>query len=72
MTRDERREKLREELTARLERVRGQMTDAEFDELVSSVERTAARFAEIDAGPFRAVTEPSDEKGTSSRTGDKG
>lgn len=50
--REERRQQLRAELMARLERVRGQMTDAEFADLVSSVERTAARFAEIDAGRF--------------------
>lgn len=50
--REERRQELRRELVARLERVRGQMTEAEFMELVDSVERTAARFAEIDAGPI--------------------
>ena len=38
---------------ARLQRVRGQMTDAEFDDLVSAIERTAARFAEIDAAPYK-------------------
>ena len=53
--RDPRRQKLRAELIARLERVRGGMTDAEFDALIASVERTAARFAEIDAGPFMAA-----------------
>ena len=52
MTLDERRKQLRAELIARLERVRGGLTDAEFDDLVTSVERTAARFAEIDAGPI--------------------
>ena len=61
MTRDERRQQLRAELTARLERVRGQLTDAEFDELVTAVERTAARFAEIDAGPYRALNTPTNE-----------
>ena len=50
--REERRQQRRRELVARLERVRGQMTEAEFLELVDSVERTAARFAEIDAGPI--------------------
>ena len=55
--RDEQRQQLRAELIARLARVRGQMTDAEFDELVSAVERTAARFAEIDAGPHRTVSD---------------
>ena len=46
----ERRKELRADLVARLKRVRGEMTDAEFDELVDDVERTADRFAEIDAG----------------------
>ena len=50
--RDDRRRQLRAELVDRLARVRGRLTDAEFEELVSSVERTAARFAEIDAGPY--------------------
>ena len=48
-----RRQRFRAELTARLQRVRGQLTDEEFEELVNSMERTAARFAEIDAGPHR-------------------
>ena len=50
--RDERRKELRTELIARLERVRGKLTDAEFANLIDDVERTAARFAEIDAGPY--------------------
>ena len=50
---EERRQQLRTEMIARLRRVRGQMTDDEFAELVSSVERTAARFAEIDAAPHK-------------------
>ena len=50
--REERRQQLRAELIARLERVRGQLTDTEFADLVNSVERTAARFSEIDAGPI--------------------
>ena len=49
--REERRQQLRAELIARLERVRGRLTDTEFRELVDSVERTANRFTEIDAGP---------------------
>jgi len=57
MTRDERRQQLRAELTARLERVRGRLTDAEFEELLSAVERTAARFAEIDAGPLHRLSD---------------
>jgi hypothetical protein len=48
--REERRGEFRAELVARLERVRGRMTDAEFADLVNDVERTARRFAEIDAG----------------------
>ena len=50
---EKRRQQLRAEMIARLHRVRGQMTDSEFAELVSSVERTAARFAEIDAAPHK-------------------
>lgn len=46
----ERRKELRADVVARLQRVRGEMTDAEFDALVDDVERTADRFAEIDAG----------------------
>ena len=53
--RDERRQQLRAELVARLQRVRGGMTDAEFDDLVSAVELTAARFAEIDAAPYKLI-----------------
>ena len=51
--RDDRRRELRAELVDRLSRVRGQMTDAEFEGLVADVERTAERFAEIDARPYR-------------------
>jgi hypothetical protein len=39
---------LRAELVARLERVRGQMSDSQFDELVRDVERVAQRFIEIE------------------------
>ena len=46
---EERRRERRADLVARLTRVRGQMTDTEFERLVASAERTAARFAEIDA-----------------------
>jgi hypothetical protein len=49
--REVRRQRLRDELTARLRRVRGTMADADFARLVADVERVAARFAEIDAGP---------------------
>ena len=62
MMRDERRQQLRAELIARLERVRGQLTDTEFDDLVTSVERTAARFAEIDAGPYQVLPLPDDDE----------
>ena len=51
-TREPRRQQLREDLIARLERVRGEMTNSEFAALIMAVERTAARFAEIDSGPF--------------------
>lgn len=48
-------------MIARLERVRGRLTDAEFEELLTAVERTAARFAEIDAGPYRTLNVPAKE-----------
>lgn len=40
---------------ARLDRVRGGMTDIEFAQLVTDVARTAERFAQIEAGPFQKV-----------------
>jgi hypothetical protein len=46
--RDVRRRDLAAEITVRLSRVRGVMTDAEFARLVADVVRTAERFAEID------------------------
>jgi hypothetical protein len=58
---EERRQQLRTEMIARLHRVRGQMTDDEFAELVSSVERAAARFAEIDAAPHKLRPAPPPE-----------
>lgn len=61
--REERRQQLRSELIARLERVRGELSDAEFEELVTSVEQTAARFAEIESRrypPSPKPTEPVD------------
>jgi hypothetical protein len=59
--RDEGRRERRAELVARLTRVRGQMTDTEFERLVASVERTTARFAEIDAGPHKLQLDPPPE-----------
>ncbi len=47
---DARRQQLRDELSARLERFRGRMTDAEFGELVIAMEGTAQRFTEIGTG----------------------
>jgi hypothetical protein len=41
---------LRAALTARLERVRGSLTDAEFARLIDDVMRTAERLEEIEAG----------------------
>jgi hypothetical protein len=46
----ERRNTLRAQIAARLQRVRGAMSDADFAHLVDDVVRTAERFAEIDAG----------------------
>jgi hypothetical protein len=48
--REAQRQQLRAELQARLDRVRGRMTDDEFGQLIDAVEATAKRFAEIDAG----------------------
>ena len=48
------RQRLLDELRDRLAKVRGPMTDAAFEDLISAVERTAERFAEIDAGYLRA------------------
>ena len=49
----ERHQQLIAGIAARLDRVRGGMTDAEFAQLVTDVARTAQRFTQIDAGPFR-------------------
>ena len=51
--RDVQRQRLRDELRARLATVRGPMTDAAFEDLINAVEHTARRFAEIDAGYLR-------------------
>jgi hypothetical protein len=45
----ERSEQLRAALAARLERVRGTMSDEEFSHLIDDVIRTTQRFEEIDA-----------------------
>jgi len=45
----ERSEQLRAALAARLERVRGTMSDEEFSNLIDDVIRTTQRFEEIDA-----------------------
>ena len=42
--RDVQRQRLRDELRARLARVRGPMTDAAFEDLINAVEHTAKRF----------------------------
>ena len=41
---------LRGAITARLERVRGNLTDAEFAKLVDDVARTARMFEQLEAG----------------------
>ena len=46
--REDRRQAMVRTITARLARVRGNLTDAEFAELLGKVLRTAERFAEID------------------------
>jgi hypothetical protein len=45
---DTRRRELAAEITERLTRVRGSMTDEEFAQLVESMARTSERFLEID------------------------
>ena len=54
---NERHQQLLATIAARLDRVRGGvrggMTDTDFAQLVGDVARTAGRFAQIDAGPFR-------------------
>lgn len=44
----DRSEQLRDAFTARLDRVRGTMTDSEFTNLVADMVSTAQRFEEID------------------------
>jgi hypothetical protein len=51
---NERYQQLLAAIAARLDRVRGGLTDTEFAQLVADVARTAERFAQIDAGHFRA------------------
>lgn len=57
----ERFEQLSAILAKRLERVRGNMTDDEFDRLVADVTNTALRFEEIEA---RARNHPTPLPGT--------
>jgi len=52
----DRSEKLRGELAARLERVRGNMSDDDFRRLVADIVRTAQRFEEIEAYERSAPT----------------
>ena len=60
--RQDRRHALLTELAARLNRVRGNMTDAEFAQLLADMVRTAERFAEIDATPGALLPDlPPDE-----------
>lgn len=61
----ERFDQLKAALSARLERVRGSMTDDEFGQLVADITRTAQRFEEIEARersrrpPPRPAVQPS-------------
>ena len=50
---DQRRQRLYATMAARLERVRGGLTDAQFAQLLAEMVRTAERFAEIEAKPGR-------------------
>ena len=57
---DQHRTKLAAEIAQRLSRVRGAMTDEEFEQLVASMVRTAERFAEIDGVRRRRVASETD------------
>ena len=48
-----RRRDLFAEFTTRLTRFRGRLTDAEFEQLIADMVRTAERFTEIDERPLR-------------------
>ncbi len=50
---DQRRQWLYAIMAARLQRVRGGLTDAQFAQLLADMVRTAERFAEIEAKPGR-------------------
>jgi ATP-dependent protease HslVU (ClpYQ) peptidase subunit len=47
---------LRDTIAARLERVRGNLTDAEFATLVADVARTTRKFEQLEAHHLVAVT----------------
>ena len=46
-----RRAELKATIESRLAKVRGALTDAQFDQLIADVVRTAERFAEIEKKP---------------------
>ena len=50
---NERHQQLLATIAARLDCVRGGMTDTDFAQLVGDVARTSARFAQIDASAYR-------------------
>ena len=66
---NERHQQLLATIAARLDCVRGGMTDNDFAQLVGDVARTAGRFAQIDAAHFEQPFPPSRLSGraTSSR-----
>lgn len=64
-SREERREALRAQISTRLARVRGGLTDTEFADLVESVAVTAERFREIDAHLTAREPPPPDAPGVS-------
>ena len=55
-TMNSRSEQLRAAFSARLERVRGNMSDADFAQLVADMVSTAQRFEEIDARELGSKT----------------
>lgn len=59
---DERRHAIMAAMTARLSRVRGAMTDAEFGQLLADMVKMAERFAEIDAKPGASSADMPPEK----------
>ena len=52
---DDHAERLQAAIAARLERVRGSLSDAEFAQLVAELARAADRFARLDTDPLTRI-----------------